>query len=573
MTIANSIDQAISKMAYLEISGEQVLLRCPYHNEVIQAAHKAQARWDVKARAWTFSIWSLPMAGSFFRGNVLKICQDIADEFSRVENSEYFHAIITGAAYRESSEAAMQMSDIEAALQKAMLPGTPPLREFQKIGVGFALTSGGNVIIADEMGLGKTPQALACAAAHKLLRPLIVIAKNSALYQWQAEASRWIGEESVVCDSEMGMDSETGIYIIPWSRVSKWKDKIMARQPKAIIIDEIHHAKSAEAQRTKAVMDICLNCDTIKMRLGLSGTPLLNRVKELWTILTMVSRGRFGDWKEFANRYCNPKLMRIGKRRFWNYDGRSNVAELSARLIPIMIRRLKADVLPQLPAKTRASFLIKTGQAHLSLRDIAELEAGLTDRNVFGALSALRKSCGLGKMKAAIEWIEDWIDENEGKKLVVYAHHREVQAGLSLALSPHGCLKLGADQSPQERFDIIQKFRADINSRVVVCSLGACSDSINLDAASDLVFVERDWTPGIELQAEDRVHRMTSKGQVTIYRLMSDHPVDVAIADTVDAKLELIGQVLVSVEAEDVTLEGLQEKIARKILSLTCADK
>ena len=138
----------------------------------------------------------------------------------------------------------------------------------------------------------------------------------------------------------------------------------------------------------------------------------------------------------------------------------------------------------------------------------------------------------------AIEWISNFLEEHPTKKLVVFAHHRQVQDQIFQAFSSIAA-RIQGNQDSAERHDEKERFQHVPLVRAIVCSIGAAKEAITLHAASDVLFVERDWTPGNELQCEDRCHRICQKNSVTIWRLMSNHPMDEALAMVFKEKEEL----------------------------------
>ena len=264
------------------------------------------------------------------------------------------------------------------ALDKALMP-------FQRAGVAFAVRRGGRVLIGDDMGLGKTIQAIATCCAFRQDWPVVVVVPNSLRLVWADELERWIpelgphGVNVVKTGHDVAGLTSAGasFHIITYgilSRASPVRDHLRAHSPfKSIVVDESHMIKNRSSLRAREILQIVRHASRVIL---LSGTPALARPLDLYTQIEAIEPGLFKSYTAFTSRYCAPKWTPFGM----DFTGASNLGELHALLRPIMVRRLKANVLSELPAKRRQRIMLEVEQgaagattACASLR--AELDA------------------------------------------------------------------------------------------------------------------------------------------------------------------------------------------------------
>lgn len=236
---------------------------------------------------------------------------------------------------------------------------------FQLGGIEYALERSvdGGVLIADEMGLGKTITALGAIAAKSAF-PAVIVCPASLKENWRREAQRWLPGRSIV--TLKGRRSanlsllNAHVYIINYDVLPSWVEALSAEAPRAIVFDESHYAKNGRAKRTKACRQLAKSARNQAHGHGLvlllTGTPVMNRPVELVSQLQIMGRlETFGGWKGFTTRYCNAYQGRFG----YNADGAGNLQELNVKLRRhCMVRRLKVDVLKELPPKVRSRIVL-----------------------------------------------------------------------------------------------------------------------------------------------------------------------------------------------------------------------
>eukprot|EP01084_Bolivina_argentea_P013469 25285_1 len=268
---------------------------------------------------------------------------------------------------KASGEGLDDLKGVPTHVVKALAP-------FQKDGVRFVLEKGGRALIADEMGLGKTIQAIACAAAYREDWPLLIITPSSAKYHWEHELKQWLGEDYIKPREILVMSSSKDelltnhlVVISSYDLATREHVKFAKHNFGCLICDESHYLKNDRSSRTKAILPLVKSA---KRSVFLSGTPALSRPIELFIQLNMLAPQIWSDKHDFGVRYCAAKRGRFG----WDYSGSSNLQELHALLRgAIMIRRLKKDMLQNLPPKKRVLVEIEV----LNERDKENLKRGL----------------------------------------------------------------------------------------------------------------------------------------------------------------------------------------------------
>ncbi len=425
------------------------------------------------------------------------------------------------------------------------------LMPFQIAGVEYALDRR-RTFIADEQGLGKTLQALQTVEADGAY-PTVILCPASLKLNWEREAKQWLPHRSVrVFTGRGAQDTDADLLILNYEIVEWHREALAALLPGALILDESHYCKSPKAKRTKAVQALAEALPPDSLRLALTGTPLVNRPKELVPQLRILGRlSEFGSGAGF-------------ERRFGSIEERERLHWHLRRTC--YLRRLKKDVLPQLPEKQRAVVPVELSNKADYDRAEREFMSWLVeqfggtdelDRKLTSAergkalvkLGALRRLAGKGKVAMAASWIEDFLES--GEKLVVFASHVDVQHELADAF-PEAVHILGSD-SPATRDAAVQRFQNDPDVQLCVCSLRVAAHGLTLTAASDVAFVELGWTPAEHDQAEDRCHRIGQEDSVTAWYLLATGTIDERIAALIENKRRIVQSVTDGTAVEDTS--------------------
>lgn len=433
------------------------------------------------------------------------------------------------------------------------------LRPFQKKGVRAIAHFGGSCLLADEMGLGKTLQALSYLAEHReTATPALIVCPASLKYVWAREAAR-VGLRSEILSGTRPagatlVDDRPPLTVINYDVLSAWEPILAAVGYRALVLDECHYIKSRGAKRTKAARRIGAKIGG--RILALSGTPLTNKPTELFTVLNLLRPQLFPAFFAFAMRYTKPRKMPWG----WSFNGTRNLAELHQILSrSVMIRRRKEDVLEELPEKTREliPLEIETPEKYASANGdviaylIAAGKAGAASKakkaETLVKLGILKRLAAELKLKATLDWIQNFLEESDGK-LVVFAIHKKVIAAIKEALGPL-CVVVTGESTAKERDHAVTQFQKG-KERVFLGNIQAAGVGLTLTAARDLAFVELDWTPGAMTQAEDRIHRIGQRNAVTIHYLVGVGTIEERIGKILNEKQSAIESTLDGKTAE-----------------------
>jgi hypothetical protein len=419
------------------------------------------------------------------------------------------------------------------------------LKPFQRAGVAYLLAQR-RAFLADEQGLGKTIEAIATLEADGAY-PAVVVCPASLKLNWMRELQRWLpGRSARMLNgaAERGAVAPAEITVVNYDIVAARIDALTALAPRALVIDESHYCKNPGAKRTQAVHRLAAAVPPDGLVLALTGTPVINRPPELISQLRILGRlGDFGSGAQFGKRFRGPDAHH---RLHWHLRARC------------FARRLKADVLPQLPPKTRAVVPVELDnepEYRLAEHDIVAwlrsqpLDLRELDAKVAAALraerlvrlNALKLLAARGKLHAALAWMHDFL--SSGERLVVFARHREIQHAV-LERFPAALHLLGAD-SPLARDDTLRHFQApdDGANQLILCSIEVAGQGITMTQSSNVAFLELDWTPAKHDQAEDRCHRIGQADAVNASYLLAAGTVDETIATLLERKRAVIAAV------------------------------
>ncbi|HEY2536208.1 MAG TPA: DEAD/DEAH box helicase [Solirubrobacteraceae bacterium] len=447
------------------------------------------------------------------------------------------------------------------------------LKPFQAAGVNYLLTQR-RAFLADEQGLGKTIEALAALHADDAF-PAVVLCPASLKLNWLAEIARWLPQRSARALTGTGIDRRKAagptatepavdITVVNYDIVAARLDELRALAPRALVLDESHYCKNAGAKRTKATQQLASALPRDGLVLALTGTPVMNRPTELISQLRIIGRlGDFGSGAQFGERFRGADAH---LRLHWHLRARC------------FVRRLKVDVLPQLPPKTRSVVPIELDNEYeyrFAERDVIAwlrsqpLDLRRLDAKVAAALraerlvrlNALKLLAARGKLHAALAWIHDFC--TSGERLVVFAKHREIQRAV-LERFPRALHILGED-THAARDASLREFQAPdggAENQLIVCSIEVAGQGLTLTRASNVVFLELDWTPAKHDQAEDRCHRIGQQDAVNATYLLAAGTIDETIATLLERKRAVIGAVTDGREQDE---EGVVDALVREL--------
>ena len=430
------------------------------------------------------------------------------------------------------------------------------LLNFQKEGLDFLLKSSGNALLADEMGLGKTVETLAYLATEKNAFPVLVIAPLVTLNNWQREIEKFLKKKSrngrIIDDDSPtsiiirnGKSKDLGkydFYIINYELLNKRKEDLAKLNFKAIICDEVQNLRSKTTKKYSAVKQLAA-IDSVRYRIGLSGTPIYNRGSEIWPIVDILRPGMLGSFKEFCEYFC-----------YVNEKGKAIVLENKRKSLReelkkyVMLRRKKSDVLKELKEKVRYKEFIdsdsdyylnelnKIWQKHEEEQKSAQSEFDKSSSHQ-RAIQSERQAAGIAKLPHVINFVKNIMEIEES--VVVFCHHRALHSLLNESLqqfSPSSIIGGQTDKFRQEQIDRFQNG----DTKLMIAGLRAGNVGINLTKARYVIFAELDWSPAIHRQAEDRLHRIGQKNTVFAYYLIGNGTLDDHVANIlVDKAFEI----------------------------------
>ena len=530
-----------------------MLIQFPYNAEAVEAIKELPARkWNPAERGWEIPDFLASAAAV----KLEPFYPDIADALrSHV-------ASVTVEARRDISNAQSgeEVSDRNAQriLEKIKKELKLPLKLFpyQEVGVAFIELSKGKALIGDDMGLGKTAQSLAWLALHKEKRPVIVICPASIKVNWSREINKWIPNSSIQ-SIDSGKDViEPGkeFYIVNYDLLRKHEQGLLDIGASVVILDEATYVKERKSQRTKATLKIAKSSPHV---LALSGTPILNKPIEFFNILNLIAPKVFKSQWQFGHQFCGMEHNGYG----FSYSGATNTELLNFLLKSIMIRRDKREVLKDLPPKRREFKYIGIPNKIIRMHEAAEMDLSnaVRDYRIRGlsseersekrmlaitALNYLRQVVGMAKAEQTLEIVRPTLEA--GEKIVIFGHHKAVLDKLEEDLTKAGFknVRIDGQVTGNKRQKLIDEFQNDPDCKVMVASILAMGMGVNLVAASSVFIVERQWTPAVEEQGEDRLWRIGQEKEVTVWYLVTADTVDDKMNHLIERKRKMVKQII-----------------------------
>ena len=554
-------------MELIKVDQIYELINSSYDQRIIPKA--AGFRWNArKKRWWTDDLVKAQRLSEFAKGPAKAA-------LTRADN---VHRAAVAASAATSSEV-----DLPCPVGQEYLP-------YQRGGIAYALDRK-STLIGDEMGLGKTIQALGVVNATPKAKRVLIICPASLRLNWEREAKKWLVNKDLSIGIAQGKDwPATDVVIINYDILTKHKGRVHGRTWDVLIVDEAHYLKNPKAQRTKQVFgDYAYKTKTwnvsplkAKRRLLLTGTPIVNRPIELWGLINYLAPDEFDNFFRYAKRYADAHYNGWA----WDFSGAQNLEELQEKLRSlVMVRRLKADVLPDLPPKRRQVIELPANGAKGKVRaeqaawadqeerltglkiaiELAKISQDPSDYDkavaalsegaliAFAEMSKLRHETALAKVPYVIDHVAD---AAEGGKVIVFAHHIDVVAQIVEGLEDRGVktVSLTGKDPMDARQAAVDSFQGDDEVKVFVGNIKAAGVGITLTAASHVVFAELDWVPANLSQAEDRAHRIGQTNNVLIQHLVLEGSLDQQIASQIVTKQAVIDQALdneIDLDAED----------------------
>ncbi|MDI3290218.1 DEAD/DEAH box helicase [Polyangium sp. 15x6] len=405
------------------------------------------------------------------------------------------------------------------------------LRSYQRRGVdwlSFLRDTGLGGILADDMGLGKTLQALAATRGRAL-----VVCPKSVLFNWEAEIRKFRPNLSAALyhGPKRVLDPKADVTLTTYSMLRIDIDALSAIEWDTVILDEAQAIKNPDSQVARAAYAL-----RGKFKVALSGTPVENRLEELWSQMHFANRGLLGGRSDFKERYAGPIEI-----------GHAGAAErLRERIRPFVLRRLKREVAPELPPRTDRVLSVELDDKERAVYD-AVRAATLSDvvkrlaegGSVLAALEALLRlrqaachaalvpgqvALGSSKVEALVEALSD--AAADGHKALVFSQWTSLLDLVEPHLAEAGISFNRLDGSTVDRAGVVNEFQADGGPPVMLLSLKAGGTGLNLTAADHVFLLDPWWNPAVEDQAADRAHRIGQDKPVFVYRLVAKDTVE-----------------------------------------------
>ena len=474
-----------------------------------------------------------------------------------------------------------KIEKLEKATPSNQFRGT--LLDFQREGLDFLLKSSGNALLADEMGLGKTVQTLAYLSKEKNAFPALIVAPLVTLTHWQREIEKFLKKKSkngkinskaspTSTMIRIGKSSDIGnydFYIINYELLHKRADDLAKLPIRSIVCDEVQHLRSKTTQKYAAVKKLAAK-ESIKYRVGLSGTPIYNRGSEIWPIVDILKPGLLGSFKEFCEYFC--WVDEKGKAIVLDNKRDTLRKQLTTH---VMLRRKKSDVLKDLKDKVRYQEVIASDERFYKA-ELDKIWKKLEEEQSYAetafdksasyhrAIESERQAAGLAKLKHVVEFVNEVMETEES--IVVFCHHKAIHTLLHESLEEHNPSSIIGGQTLTTRDNEIDRFQKG-QTRLMIAGLRAGNVGINLTKARYVIFAELDWSPAIHRQAEDRLHRIGQKNKVFAYYLVGKGTLDEHVADILVDKAYEIDSIL------DAKTESFENKERAKLILAQIHDK
>ncbi|MDB4982562.1 MAG: SNF2/helicase domain protein, partial [Myxococcales bacterium] len=428
------------------------------------------------------------------------------------------------------------------------------LRPYQRQGVAWlSFLRGARLggVLADDMGLGKTLQAL-CIVVASPGKGTLVVCPTSVLHNWAAEARRFRPSlrVSIYHGPDRQLDDDADLTITSYALLRLDAAVLEKKKWRNVFLDEAQAIKNPESQVARAAFAL-----DAEFRLALSGTPVENRLDELWSLMHFANRGLLGGRGDFDARTARAIAA-----------GEPGAAErLRARIRPFVLRRMKRDVAPELPPRTEAILRVELDERERAVYDAvraagrAEVVALLASGGG-GVMRALEMLLRLrqaashaalvpGQTATTSSKVETLVEAlaaaaADGHKSLVFSQWTSFLDLVEPHLPRAGLAFTRLDGTTRDRAGVVASFQADDGPPVLLVSLKAGGSGLNLTAADHVFLCDLWWNPAVEDQAADRAHRIGQDKPVTIYRLVALDTVEERILALQEQKRALVDTAL-----------------------------
>lgn len=412
------------------------------------------------------------------------------------------------------------------------------LRDYQADALEFMFNTNSGSILALDMGLGKTRTTIEWMKVlnYECGAPCVVVCPAFVTNVWEQELAKWWPE----CNYEMcrhappvfGYGRE--VFVISYDTLHKWVEYFREKKVRGLVLDECHILVDERSRRSQACRDVREFCE---FAVGLTGTPLTGKLKAAWNVIDIVSPGRMGSFFNFARRYCGAVQETVnfhteGPKAFWNFDGRSNEAELAERYKHFLFRRTREEAALELPPMTRTVVKVNC-ESRYSFE-------GSTPGAFKVALSAAAEK----KLPETLRIVTEHVEA--GSKIVVFTYRRAVAEKIAGELSSVGidAAFMHGEMPVEKRAEMLR------NPPQVLCAtIDSCGVGVSLAHANVAVFAELSYEAWKLRQAEARLHRHGQNNPVLVLYVVGAGSAEDVVIDHLIAKLDTEAVVL----GEDVS--------------------
>ena len=532
----------------------KIYFRCYTQKEELQYIPKI---YNVYKRAYLLpSIYNIPFLLSLFDRDEVYIDNSFK-EFQKFFEQHLRTLYLIKEGYKKVSREELGIAGLK----------NPELvRDYQLTAITFAYTKK-RVLIADEMGLGKSLVTIASTLLAKKndgIKNVLIVCPNSVKKSvWEKEIKNWTNESCYIYDATnknkkpLNELLEENFYTVINYESLRTKYTEVKDRIGCIVLDECHYIKNRRSQQTRAVKS--LKSDFLLL---LSGTPILNRVNELWSLMDYIDSGLFGKYWKFVERYCKVKDRYIGKgRKVLEITGNKNVNELKERIYPYYIRRTKDEVLNELPERVYKDYVVNLHPTQIEIyngiinqlkNDITKSRVKVDKLFVKSSLIRLLRVCDTtygfinedisSKFDLCIDILKRTVDEH---KIVIFTWFIESARLLKKRVEEVGikCVQIDGETKVEERDKLIKQFHNEDDCRVLIATIATCGLGVDLQVADVCIFISRSFVPAMNDQAESRLHRMGQKKMVNVINIISDTYAERRVFEILKTKKDIFTEV------------------------------
>ena len=487
--------------------------------------------------------WSIPIAGA------LPAVQALAKKGFYID-PEVIEAVKEDKRIAEESESLAVMSDTE-------FETSLPLYNFQRVGASF-LCKIGSGLLGDEPGCGKTPTVISVAVKNNAQK-VLVFCPTVLKYQWASELEKFLpGTKVVVIDGSADKrreqwKSEARFYIANYELLLRDFESINCREWDYVFADESTRIQNPSTKQTKAIKKL-----RSKHRIAMSGTPISNSAQNIWSVLDWCNPGSMDSYWNFTSKYCL-------KNTWGGIYGYTNMDELREKIKRYMIRRLKKDVLPELPERIDSDIVFVLSEEETELQkkikkeilyeiakiDIDKLENPMTLSYTIVKFQRLRQLAdslellGGNKKSTKLEVLKEKLEEfkDTDQKILIFSEFSEMCKILRRELSEYNPVMIIGDVPNDKRQEILDSFNNDPAKKVCILS-SAGQYGLNITSASIVIHYDLSLSLAKLEQRVGRAHRIGAKKNVMVYSLLGKGTADMAIKKIIHKKQSISDTVL-----------------------------